>query len=77
MNNLSFRSPFIVNTEPIGPILNGIFANKYGKIWCWLRNNEKLLKVWSQFFKYLFTFGHIWKYSVYRYSDSTGSISDE
>ncbi len=36
MNSLSFRS-FIINTEPIEPILNGIFAKKYGKI----LNNEK------------------------------------
>ncbi len=34
MKRSSFRSPFVVNTEPIEPILNNVFVNKYGKIQC-------------------------------------------
>ncbi len=31
-NSLSFSSPNFANSEPIEQKLNGIFANKYGKI---------------------------------------------
>jgi hypothetical protein len=54
--------------------LNSVFANKYGKIWCWLRNlrefTNRLIPVfhryaticlYSVYFKYLL---------VYQYSDS-------
>jgi len=30
-------------------ILNGIFTNKYSKIWCWLRNYKKLISVFHPF----------------------------
>jgi hypothetical protein len=69
-NSQSFRSSFIVNTEPIKPILNGIFVNKYGKIQCSLRNYEKFILSYP-----LLIFDHIRKYSVYRYSDLTSLIS--
>jgi hypothetical protein len=45
MNNLSFSSLNFVNSEPIEQILNSIFANKYGKRWCWLRNYNKLYEI--------------------------------
>jgi hypothetical protein len=32
MISSSFRSSFIVNNEPIEPNLNGVLANKYGKL---------------------------------------------
>ncbi len=32
----------MVNTELIEPNLNSVFVNKYGKIQCWLRNNDNL-----------------------------------
>jgi len=41
MNSLSFRSSFIINTDPIEENLNGIFVNKYHKIWCRTGNNEQ------------------------------------
>ncbi len=30
-------------------ILNGIFTNKYNKIWCWQRNYKKLISVFHPF----------------------------
>jgi hypothetical protein len=45
LNSLSFRSSFIINTEPIEPILNGIFAKrkvKYDVDREIMRNSEKL-----------------------------------
>jgi hypothetical protein len=33
-NSLSLSSPTFANSEPIEQKLNGIFANKYGKIQC-------------------------------------------
>ncbi len=32
MNSLSFSPPNFVNSEPIEQNLNGLFANKYGKM---------------------------------------------
>ena len=45
MNSISFRSSFIVITEPIEQNLNGIFAKKYNKILCRMKNNEKLQEI--------------------------------
>jgi hypothetical protein len=45
MNSSSFRSSFIINNEQIEPNLNSIFAIKYGKIQCSLRNYNKFQKI--------------------------------
>ncbi len=72
MSSLSFSSSIFVNSEPIEQNLNSIFANKYGKIQCWLRNYEKLQEITNSSisdFTLSQIFVYIQKYSVYTYSD--------
>jgi len=59
MNSLSFSSPNFVNFEPIEQNLKDMVANKYGKIWCWPWNYNKLEIVWSQLSTNLFIFIYI------------------
>jgi hypothetical protein len=73
MNSLSFSSIFIINTEPIEQIINGIFANKYGKI---MINYDLFDLSFSPFCKYWFMFSQTQKHSVYCYSALSFSIND-
>jgi hypothetical protein len=50
---------------------------KYNVDWEITEKFNNLGIVWSQIFKYLLILDHIWKYSVYQYSDSTSSISNK
>ncbi len=40
-----FHHQIFSNSEPVEYNLNGIFANNYGKIWCWLRNYDNLQEI--------------------------------
>ncbi len=79
MNSLSFSAPNFVNSEPIEQNLNGLFANKYGKIQSWLRNYNKLWEIKSQFFTNLLIYNYVLsKLKIFGgYSDLTCSLNDE
>jgi hypothetical protein len=61
-NSLSFSLPNFVNSEPIELNLNSIFANKYNKVWYWLRNYNEFWEIMNSFisvFTLLQTFVYI------------------
>jgi hypothetical protein len=58
MKSLSFRLTIIINAEPIVPILNCIFAKKYGKL-----QSEKLQEIMNSSFTVFKIFGYIWPHS--------------
>jgi hypothetical protein len=74
----------MVNTEPIKPNLNGVFANKYGKTQCWPRNYDNLWEFSNSLILVLHQFANIYLYSakfknlrVYQYLDLTCWINGE
>ncbi len=74
MNRLSFSSSFLINSEQIEQNFNGIMANKYVKIQCWLRNYDKLCENMNtsiSFFHSFVMFGQIWKSLVFGDLDLT------
>jgi len=49
MNSSWFRLSTAVKNEQIETDWNGVFANKFDKIQCWLRNFDNFWIVWSHF----------------------------
>ena len=81
--SLWFRSSFIINNEPIEPNLNGVFGNKYGKIWGWLRNYDNLWEFTNSSISVFYQANiclHLVQFEyqlVYRYSNSLPMITNE